>query len=44
MVLQSCGAQVEAVDTAKGAFESLSLSAPDVLVSDIGLPLEAVTT
>ena len=41
MVLQSSGAQVEAVDTAKGAFESLSLSAPDVLVSDIGLPLES---
>ena len=41
MVLQGSGAQVEAVDTAKGAFESLSLSAPDVLVSDIGLPLES---
>ncbi len=41
MVLQSSGAEVEAVDTAKGAFESLSLAAPDVLVSDIGLPLES---
>ena len=41
MVLQSSGAQVEAVDTAQGAFESLSLAAPDVLVSDIGLPLES---
>jgi PAS domain S-box-containing protein len=41
MVLQSSGAQVEAVDTAQGAFESLSAVAPDVLVSDIGLPLES---
>ncbi len=41
MVLQSSGAQVEAVDTAQGAFESLSTAAPDVLVSDIGLPLES---
>jgi PAS domain S-box-containing protein len=39
MVLQSSGAQVDAVDSAKGALESLSLVAPDVLVSDIGLPL-----
>jgi PAS domain S-box-containing protein len=41
MVLQSCGAQVEAVDSAKDALKSLSLAAPDVLVSDIGLPLES---
>ncbi|HEV2905048.1 MAG TPA: ATP-binding protein, partial [Pyrinomonadaceae bacterium] len=41
MVLQSSGAQVDAVDSAKGALESLSLVAPDVLVSDIGLPLES---
>ena len=41
MVLQSSGAQVEAVDSAKGAFESLSIVAPDVLVSDIGLPIES---
>ncbi|MFY9622165.1 MAG: PAS domain S-box protein [Pyrinomonadaceae bacterium] len=41
MVLKSSGAQVEAVDTAQGAFESLSTAAPDVLVSDIGLPLES---
>ncbi|MGQ0763959.1 MAG: PAS domain S-box protein [Acidobacteriota bacterium] len=41
MVLQSSGAQVEAVHTAQDAFESLSLFAPDVLVSDIGLPLES---
>ena len=41
MVLQSSGAEVDAVDSAKGALESLSLVAPDVLVSDIGLPLES---
>ena len=41
MVLRSSGAQVDAVDSAKGALESLLLFAPDVLVSDIGLPLES---
>lgn len=41
MVLQGSGAQVEAVDSASGALERLSLFAPDVLVSDIGLPLES---
>lgn len=41
MVLQSSGAQVDAVDSAKGALESMSLAVPDVLVSDIGLPLES---
>jgi PAS domain S-box-containing protein len=41
MVLQGSGAQVDAVDSAKSALESLSLAAPDVLVSDIGLPRES---
>lgn len=41
MLLQKSGAQVEAVDTAKGALKSLSEFAPDVLVSDIGLPVES---
>src|SRR6185436_12446463 len=41
MVLQSSGAQVEAVDSVSRALEQLSVFAPDVLVSDIGLPLES---
>jgi CheY-like chemotaxis protein len=41
MVLQSSGAEVEAVDSVKGALETLPHFVPDVLVSDIGLPLES---
>ena len=39
-VLCSCGAQVEAVASADEAIELIQRSAPDVLVSDIGLPVE----
>ena len=41
MVLQDSGALVEAVDSASGALQRLSLFDPHVLVSDIGLPLES---
>jgi CheY-like chemotaxis protein/anti-sigma regulatory factor (Ser/Thr protein kinase) len=41
MLLQTFGAHVEAVDSAKDALQSLSQFAPDVLLSDIGLPHES---
>lgn len=41
LVLQGSGAQVEAVDTVGDALQRLPLFMPDVLLSDIGLPLES---
>ena len=40
LLLQRLGALVEAVASAKDAYERLSLRRPDVLVSDIGMPDE----
>ena len=40
LLLQRLGALVEAVASAKEAFERLSHRRPDVLVSDIGMPDE----
>lgn len=41
LVLQGSGADVEAVDTAGDALERLPIFIPDVLLSDIGLPVES---
>lgn len=41
MLLQTSGAHVESVDSVKDALQSLSQFAPDVLLSDIGLPHES---
>jgi len=41
ILLQGSGATVEAVDSVSGALQRLPLFIPDVLVSDIGLPLES---
>ncbi len=41
ILLQGSGATVEAVDSASGALQRLTLFIPDVLVSDIGLPRES---
>jgi len=41
MLLKASGADVEAVDSATGALQQLTLFIPDVLVSDIGLPRES---
>jgi PAS domain S-box-containing protein len=41
ILLQGSGATVEAVDTASSALQRLPIFIPDVLVSDIGLPLES---
>jgi PAS domain S-box-containing protein len=38
--IETSGAHVTAVDTADAAFHELERSSPDVLVSDIGLPVE----
>ena len=40
MLLQRLGALVEAVASAKEAFDRVSHRRPDVLVSDIGMPDE----
>ena len=41
LTLESCGAKVEAVESVSEALENLQLFQPDVLLSDIGLPLES---
>jgi|GEM_PF-350981 len=41
LVLRGSGAHVEAVDTVGDALQRLPLFIPDVLLSDIGLPLES---
>lgn len=39
-VLEKCGAQVTAVDSAADALKAIQKSRPDVLLSDLGLPSE----
>jgi CheY-like chemotaxis protein len=39
-ILERCGAQVRAVSSARAAIEEIVRTAPDVLVSDIGMPDE----
>src|SRR5439155_2589797 len=41
LTLRGSGAKVEAVDSASDALHHLQVFAPDVLLSDIGLPLES---
>ena len=41
LALQQSGANVEAVDSVRDALASLNLFKPDVLLSDIGLPIES---
>jgi PAS domain S-box-containing protein len=41
MVLKESGAQVEAVESASDALQRMPLFYPDVLLSDIGLPVES---
>lgn len=38
LILEACGARVEAVPSARAALEALARQRPDVIVSDIGLP------
>ncbi|NJK70330.1 MAG: PAS domain S-box protein [Microcoleus sp. SU_5_3] len=39
-VLENCGAQVETTGSARKALEAIKIRKPDVLVSDIGMPLQ----
>jgi CheY-like chemotaxis protein len=41
LTLKVSGAQVEAVDSARAALSNLQTFKPDVLLSDIGLPVES---
>ena len=41
LTLECSGAKVEAVESAKEALENLQAFQPDVLLSDIGLPIES---
>ena len=41
LTLESAGAEVAAVDSAQEALKNLQVFTPDVLLSDIGLPLES---